>query len=51
MDGSFMAKASIKNGAVLIRSEADLLWAYYKQSKYRKAVLLLAVPCRVGFCP
>jgi hypothetical protein len=51
MDGSFMAEASIKNQAVLIRSEADLLWAYYKQSQYGKAVLLLGVPCRVGFCP
>ena len=46
-----MAEASIKNQAVLIRSEADLLWACYKQSNYGKAVLLLAVPCPVGLCP
>ena len=49
-DGSFMAEASIKSQAVLIRSEEDHLWAYYKQSQYGKAVLLLAVPRRVGFC-
>ena len=49
MDGSFMAEASIKNQAVSIRSETDHLWSYYKQSQHGKAVLLLAVPRRVGF--
>ena len=45
-----MAEASIKNQAVLIWSETDHLWAYYKQSQYGKAVLVLAVPSSVGFC-
>ena len=46
-----MAEASIKNQAILIWSEPDLLWAYYKQSQHGKAVILLAIPRRVGFSP
>jgi hypothetical protein len=49
MDGGFMPEASIKNQTLLIWSEADRLWASYKQSQYGKAVLLLAIPRRVGF--
>ena len=49
MDGGFMPEASIKNQTLLIWSEADRLWAYYKQSQYGKTVLLLAIPRRVGF--
>jgi hypothetical protein len=42
-----MAEASIKNQAALIWLEADLVRAYYKQSRYGKAVLV-PVPRRVG---
>jgi hypothetical protein len=45
-----MADASIKNQAELIWSEAEFLWAYYKESQYGKTVLLPAVPLRVAFC-
>jgi hypothetical protein len=44
-----MPEASIKNQTLFIWSEADRLWAYYKQSQYGKTVLLLAIPRRVGF--
>ena len=44
-----MPEASIKTQAFLIWSEADRLCAYYKQSQYGKAALLLAIPRRVGF--
>ena len=43
-----MAEISINNQAVLIGSQADQLSAVYKESRYGKAVLLLAVPRRVG---
>jgi hypothetical protein len=49
MDGGTMPEASINTQALLIWSEADRLCAYYKQSQYGKAVLLLAIPRRVGF--
>jgi hypothetical protein len=44
-----MPEVSIKNQTLLIWSEADRLWAYYKQSHCGKAVLLLAIRRRVGF--
>ena len=49
MDGGSMAEASINNQPVLIWSEPVLPWAYYEQSQYGKAVLLLALPRRVRF--
>jgi hypothetical protein len=44
-----MPEASIKTQAVLVSSEMNCLWAYYKQSQYGKAVLVLAMARRVGF--
>jgi len=49
MDGGFMAEVSIKNQSLSSWSEADRLWAYYKQSQEGKAVVLLAIRRRVGF--
>jgi len=44
-----MAEVSIKNQSLSSWSEADRLWAYYKQSQEGKAVVLLAIRRRVGF--
>ena len=45
-----MAEVSIKNQTLSSSwSEADRLWAYYKQSQEGKAVVLLAIRRRVGF--
>jgi hypothetical protein len=49
VDGGTMPEASIKTQALLVSSEMDCLWAYYKQSQYGKAVLVLAMARRVGF--
>jgi hypothetical protein len=51
MDGGTMPEAPIKTQALLIWSEPDRLCAYYKQFQYGQAVILLAIPRRVGFSP
>jgi hypothetical protein len=45
-----MVEASIENEAVLIRSEAEGLWAHCEQSPREKVDLDLALRRRVGFC-